>query len=81
MPSVSKAQFDLMMRASKDKEFAKERDIKPKMAREWVYQDMAHAATDKAHAELIGVSQEKALEYLSKHSDPSKESHPASLDW
>ena len=81
MPSVSKKQHDLMKRAAKDKTFAKEKDIKQKMAREWVYQDMALAATDQAHADLIGVSQEKALDYLSKHSDPSKESQPASLDW
>ena len=81
MPSTSKAQYQLMRRAAKDKDFAKERDVKQKMAREWVYKDMAKVLTDHDHGELIGVSKKEATAYINSHAKPSGESRPSSLEW
>lgn len=81
MPSVSKSQFEFMQSVMQDKDIAKQRNVKQKTAREWVYSDMAQAALDPAHAALIGVKQDEALDYMAKHSDPSKEERPLSGEW
>lgn len=71
MPSVSKDQFELMQAVANDEDVAKQRNIKQKMAREWVYKDMAAVITDTDHGELIGVDRDTAIKYLNDHEPPS----------
>jgi len=81
MPSKSEKQFKLMKAAASDKEYAEKRNIKQEIAKGWVYEDMTLAVVDKKHAELLGVTQDEAGEYIARHAAPNYEHFPLSAKW
>lgn len=83
MPSKSKKQFEFMLAAANDREFAEKNDISQTTAKEWVYKDYEKVVEDSDHGEVIGVKVEDAKRYLKDHETPSQENAvgPPSSNW